>query len=101
MTNERNTVLYVGVTNDLNDRVFDHKVKRNKKSFTSKYQCNKLVYFEEFNEVKEAIHREKQLKKYLRKWKEQLIQTMNPEWKDLSVDWYDDKEFELFKKFDQ
>jgi putative endonuclease len=100
MTNDRHTVLYVGVTNNLESRVFDHKVKRNKRSFTAKYNCKKLVYYEEFIEIKEAIHREKQLKKYHRKWKEELIEGKNSEWKDLSEGWYDPKEFELFKKFD-
>jgi putative endonuclease len=101
MTNARHTVLYVGVTNNLERRVFDHKVKRNKHSFTARYNCNNLVYYEEFQEIKDAIHREKQLKKYQRKWKEELIEGMNAEWKDLSEGWYDLKEFEMFKKFDR
>jgi putative endonuclease len=101
LTNINNTVLYVGVTNNLESRVFDHKVKRNKCSFTAKYNCDKLVYFEEYTDVKEAIHREKQLKRYLRKWKEELIEKDNPEWNDLADGWYDKKEFELFKKFDK
>jgi len=101
MTNDRHTVLYVGVTNDIENRVFDHKVKRDKRSFTAKYNCGNLVYYEEFGEIKNAIHREKQLKKYHRKWKEELIETINPDWKDLSEDWYDPKEFEMYKKFDR
>jgi putative endonuclease len=101
MSNGRHTVLYTGVTNDLENRVFDHKVKRDKKAFTAKYNCDQLVYYEEFGDIKEAIHREKQLKKYLRKWKEELITNTNSEWKDLSEGWYDAKEFELFKKFDK
>jgi putative endonuclease len=95
MTNDRHTVLYVGVTNDLENRVFDHKVKR------AKYNCGNLVYYEEFGAIKNAIDREKQLKKYHRQWKEELIETVNPEWKDLSEAWYDPKEFEMFKKFDR
>lgn len=100
MTNAHHTVLYVGVTNNIENRVFDHKVKRDKRSFTAKYNCGYLVYCEEFGEIKNAIHREKQLKKYHRKWKEELIETTNPDWKDLSEDWYDQKEFEMFKKSD-
>ena len=100
MTNDRHTVLYVGVTKSIENRAFDHKVKRNKNSFTAKYNCRNLVYYEEFGEIKVAIYREKQLKKYHRKWKEELIEKTNPEWKDLSEGWYDPKEFELFKKFD-
>ena len=61
LTNQRNTVLYTGITNDLEQRVFDHKVKRNK-GFTYKYNCNKLVLFEEFADTEKAIPREKQLK---------------------------------------
>ncbi len=101
MTNDRHTVLYTGVTNDIENRVFDHKVKRDKRSFTAKYNCSNLVYYEEFGEIKNAIHREKQLKKYHRQWKEELIETSNPDWKDLSEAWYEPKEFEMFKKFDR
>jgi len=101
MTNDRHTVLYTGVTNNIENRAFDHKVKRNKRSFTAKYNCGNLVYYEEFTDIRNAIHREKQLKKYKRKWKEELIASINPEWKDLSEKWYDPKELELFKKLDK
>ena len=101
MTNDRHTVLYVGVTNDIENRVFDHKVKRDKRGFTARYNCNNLVYYEEFTDAKDAIHREKQLKKYHRQWKEELIGSQNSKWKDLSAGWFDQKEFEMFKKFDQ
>jgi len=101
MTNNHHSVFYVGVTNNLESRAFDHKVKRNKRSFTARYNCGNLVYYEEFDEIKDAIHREKQLKKYHHKWKEELIEVKNPEWKDLSETWYDPKEFELFRKFDK
>jgi putative endonuclease len=100
MTNVHHTVLYVGVTNNLESRVFDHKVKRHEHSFTAKYNCGNLVYYEEFGEIKNAIDREKQLKRYKRKWKEELIENMNSDWKDPSEGWYDLQEFELFKKFD-
>lgn len=101
MTNNHHTVFYTGVTNSIENRVFDHKVKRDKRSFTAKYNCHKLIYFEEFGDIKNAIHREKQVKKYLRAWKIQLVETINPTWKDLSEQWYDPKEFDLFKKFDK
>jgi putative endonuclease len=101
MTNKRHTVFYTGITNNLEERVFDHKIKRDKKSFTARYNCDKLVYFEEFSNVKEAIHREKQVKKYYRVWKVNLINGLNPAWEDLSKDWFDVREFELFRKFDK
>ncbi len=95
LTNAHKTVFYVGVTNDLVRRVFQHKVKMNK-GFTNKYNCDRLVYFEEYDDIGEAIHREKQLKKYHRSWKLELIEGMNPGWKDLSEGWYDQREFEHF-----
>ncbi|MBX2895205.1 MAG: GIY-YIG nuclease family protein [Cyclobacteriaceae bacterium] len=101
MSNKRHTVLYTGITNNLEDRVFDHKVKRNKKSFTARYNCDQLVYFEEYSNVKEAIHREKQIKKYNRGWKVNLINGLNPDWTDLSKDWFDEKEFVLYKEHDK
>jgi putative endonuclease len=101
MTNKRHTVLYTGVTNNLEERVFDHKVKRNKRSFTARYNCDQLVYFEEYINIKEAIQREKQLKKYLREWKNNLIKDFNPDWVDLSKDWFDVMEFELFRKLEK
>lgn len=89
------------MTNDLEDRVFDHKIKRNKKSFTARYNCNQLVYYEEFITGKKAIDREKQLKKYNRQWKINLINSMNSGWQDLSKDWFAIEEFEIFRKFDK
>jgi putative endonuclease len=83
MANTYNTVLYVGVTNDLVRRVAEHKAKINK-GFTYKYNVDKLVYFEEFNLMTDAIAREKQIKNWKREWKDALINTENPEWKDLS-----------------
>lgn len=94
LTNPRHTVLYTAITNDLEQRVFDHKAKINK-GFTAKYNCSLLVYFEEFCDITEAIHREKQLKKYQREWKMELIDKSNPKWTDLSEGWYDQREFEL------
>jgi putative endonuclease len=83
MTNERHTTLYVGVTSDLYSRVVEHKEKKYPKSFTAKYNLTKLVYYETFHSIEEAIAREKQIKGGSRKAKEKLIQLMNPDWKDL------------------
>jgi putative endonuclease len=86
MTNKNNTVIYVGVTSDLLKRVYQHKTKTYK-GFTAKYNCDKLIYFEEFDAINLAIAREKQLKSGNRKRKERLINARNPEWNDLSDGW--------------
>ena len=86
MTNKNNTVIYIGITSGLLKRVYQHKTKT-LKGFTSKYNCDKLVYFEEFNDINQAITREKQLKAGSRKRKEELINANNPEWNDLSDGW--------------
>ena len=86
MTNKNNTTLYVGVTGHLIKRVFEHK-NGTFKGFTTKYNCNKLVYFEEYTSINEAIVREKQIKKGNRKRKEDLINRENPDWNDLSDGW--------------
>jgi putative endonuclease len=83
MSNQHNTTLYVGVTNDLLRRTAEHKAHVNK-GFTDKYNCDKLVYFEEIGSIGLAIEREKVLKKWKRKWKNDLVNEINPEWKDLS-----------------
>jgi putative endonuclease len=83
VTNNSNNVLYTGMTNDLKERVLQHKEKVNK-GFTAQYQCSKLVYFEEFQWVQDAIAREKQLKAGSRRKKIELIISINPDWKDLS-----------------
>lgn len=83
MANERNTVLYVGVTSDLFSRVTEHKDRIHPFSFTNKYNVTKLVYYESFYSIEEAIDREKQIKAGSRSAKERLINIMNPEWKDL------------------
>ena len=85
MTNSSNKVLYTGMTNNLSRRVLEHKNKRNPRSFTARYNCNKLVYYEVFSTPMEAIRREKQLKGGNRKRKNALVDGMNPAWKDLSV----------------
>jgi putative endonuclease len=83
VTNKNNTVLYTGVTSDLNGRIMEHKTKFFPKSFTAKYNCDKIVWYQVFPTIMEAIDREKQIKSGSRKKKEALINRMNPEWKDL------------------
>lgn len=82
LTNDRKTVLYVGVTNDINRRTFEHRELKNN-SFCQKYNLTNLIYFEETTDVKAAIAREKQIKKWRREKKIALINSMNPEWRDL------------------
>ena len=86
MANQWNTVLYTGVTNDLEKRVERHKTG-NGSFFTRRYKVHKLVYYEVFNEVEEAIRREKQIKGGSRQDKERLIESVNPDWKDLAETW--------------
>ncbi len=83
MTNKEHGTLYTGVTSDLITRIDDHISKKYKSSFTGKYNLNKLVYFELFHSIEEAIDREKQLKAGSRKSKLALIEKMNPNWEDL------------------
>ena len=85
MSNQTNTTLYIGVTSNLVNRVYEHKNKTFSNSFTSKYNCNKLVYYECFTTIDEAIIREKNLKNWKRDWKNKLINEMNPNWVDLSL----------------
>jgi putative endonuclease len=85
LTSKNHTVLYTGFTDDLERRVFQHK-NRIWKGFTSKYNVDKLVYYEEFSELESAKARETQLKKHKRSWKVYLINEKNPEWRDLYKD---------------
>lgn len=87
MTNKPNGVLYIGVTDNLEERVKEHKLKIYSKAFTARYNCDKLVYLEEFEGGAEAIKREKQFKKWKRDWKIKLIEEMNPNWIDISENW--------------
>ena len=82
MASRRNGTLYIGVTNDLIRRVYEHKNDLIS-GFTKRYGAHSLVYYEETGEIGAAIHREKQLKEWDRKWKLSLIESMNSEWKDL------------------
>ena len=84
----RSRTLYVGVTSDLLRRVYQHKNKL-LEGFTSLYNIDRLVYFEEYNDPREAIAREKQLKRWARAKKVTLIERTNPTWDDLSEEWYE------------
>ena len=94
MTNWNHRVMYLGVTNDLTRRVYEHKNKL-VKGFTEKYNVNKLVYFEETADVRSAIAREKEIKKWRRQKKDALVQSANPKWQDLSEE---GKDFSLCSK---
>ena len=83
MASKRNGTLYTGVTNDIARRSFEHKTHMNKDSFTARYNVNKLVYMEVFENPTYAIMREKQIKSWARKKKIDLIESFNPEWEDL------------------
>ncbi|NIR47907.1 GIY-YIG nuclease family protein [candidate division KSB1 bacterium] len=82
MANKYNNVLYVGVTNNLIRRVYEHKTNL-VDGFTSKYKCHKLVWFEKIEDIETAIIIEKRMKKWKREYKENVINEMNPEWKDV------------------
>lgn len=87
LTNQQNGTLYTGVTNDLKRRVWQHKNKT-LPGFTARYGLGRLVYFEAFRDVSAAIAREKQIKAGSRNKKITLIEGQNPEWNDLSADWF-------------
>ena len=88
MTNWNDKVMYVGMTNNIVRRVYEHKNKLID-GFTKRYNIIKLVYYETFQDVRLAIEREKQIKKWRREKKNNLVNTMNPEWRDLSEDFED------------
>ena len=83
LTNKADTVLYIGVTNDLIRRLYEHKNEL-VEGFTKRYHLHKLVYFEEYSQVEYALEREKQLKKWVRAKKNALVEKNNPHWDDLS-----------------
>jgi putative endonuclease len=85
LASSRNGTLYTGVTGNLEIRIAEHKLGIFK-GFTSKYGVNRLVWFEEHGDIVEAIHREKLIKRWRRKWKLELIEAMNPDWRDISDD---------------
>jgi len=82
LASRRNGTLYIGVTNDLIRRVYEHK-NGLIRGFTKRYNVHNLVYYEQTNDINSAINREKQLKKWYRKWKIELIERNNPDWNDL------------------
>ena len=88
ITNKKDGVLYIGVTNNLERRIFEHKNKLIK-GFSSRYNLNKLIYFETFQSINEAIIREKNMKKWKREWKTKVIVEKNPNWNDLSNNWFE------------
>ena len=96
MSNYGLTTLYIGVTSDLERRVLEHKIGIGS-DFTKRYKLTRLVYFEEGELIEDAIAREKQLKRWHREWKWNLIKSMNPTLEDLSESWYDE---ELIKGLD-
>lgn len=85
MTNKNNTTLYTGVTSDLQKRISEHKNYVHSTSFTARYNLTKLVYYEFYSSIEEAINAEKQIKASSRKSKEALINSINPEWLDLYI----------------
>ncbi|APG63953.1 excinuclease ABC subunit C [Tenacibaculum todarodis] len=87
MANKPKGVIYIGVTDNIEERVKEHKLKLYPNSFTARYNCNKLVYFEEILKAVQANERERQMKKWKRNWKTKLIEDMNPSWMDLSMNW--------------
>lgn len=87
LTNKNKTTLYIGVTNDLSRRLFEHRNGLGTpNSFTQKYKCYYLIYFEEYSSPKEAIESEKELKKWRREKKEKLIESINPNWDFLDIE---------------
>jgi putative endonuclease len=88
ITNKKEGTLYIGVTNNLERRMFEHKQKLIE-GFSAKYNLDKLVYFETYQYINDAIRREKLMKKWKRQWKVNLIVEDNPCWNDLSLDWFD------------
>ena len=86
ITNWNNKVLYIGVTNNLERRLYEHKNKLIK-GFTEKYNINKLVYFEQTSDIESAITREKEIKKWRREKKNSLVESANKQWQDLSKQW--------------
>ena len=83
----KSRVIYIGMTNDLSRRVFEHK-NALIKGFTAHYRCHRLVYCESFDDVNKAIDREKQLKRWRREKKAWLIERHNPTWEDLAAEWF-------------
>lgn len=90
ITNKHRNVFYIGVTNNIQRRMYEHKKALNK-GFAKKYNCNELLYVEYFWDIADAIQREKILKKWNREWKLELITKDNPDLIDLSKNWFDEE----------
>jgi putative endonuclease len=90
ITNKKNGTLYIGVTRNLLGRMLQHKSKKIA-GFATKYGCDKLIYYEEYELVMDAIQREKHMKNCTREWKMNLIEKMNPKWADLAEDWSEEE----------
>ena len=88
MTNRTRVVLYTGVTNDLESRVWQHKHGA-MKGFTKRYKCDRLVYYEDYHDINQAIDREKQIKGWTRAKKNTLVESLNPAWADLATTLFD------------
>jgi putative endonuclease len=100
MQSSSRRALYIGVTGDLEHRVWQHK-RGEFDGFSADYKTHRLVYYERFADVTNAITREKQLKNWRRSKKEWLVRTMNPEWKDLSADWFKHHRYEPAEELDR
>jgi putative endonuclease len=92
LANKHNNVVYVGMTNDLQRRVLEHKTGNYSTAFTRRYNITKLVWYEQRIDLQDTLLHEKRLKRWRRPWKDALIAKMNPEWKDLSEGWYDPRD---------
>ena len=87
ISNKYNAVLYIGVTNNLERRMWEHRNGSINNSFSKKYKLTKLLYYENYYDINQAIQREKQLKNWHRQWKINQIKTLNPNFHDLSAEW--------------
>lgn len=92
LASKRNGTLYIGFTSDIDNRMFEHKFKLIP-GFTKRYGVDKLVYYEEHTSGDDAFIRERQMKKWNRAWKIELIEKENPGWKDLAEDWFDEDDY--------
>ena len=96
MSNKSRTVYYIGVTNDIERRTFEHKTLTGSK-FASQFNCTSLLYLDEFNNINDAITQEKRLKKWKRAWKTKLIKERNPNFIDLAENWFEAEDIEAFR----
>jgi putative endonuclease len=98
LSNKNKTTLYIGITNDLERRMFEHKAHKGS-SFCKRYNLDELLYFEHFDFMMDAIDREKQLKRWHKQWKWDLIQELNPHLSDLSKPWFDKDDLKDIKAY--